>query len=313
MKFKVLFLFSLFITIISYSQQKKVTPIDLSFGQFMSCRDFTISSNENEAYFTVQNLTETLSLIVKTTKINKTWEKFEMISFSGNYRDIEPFLSPDNLTLYFASNRPKNGETKKSDNYDIWYVKRKTVTDKWSEPINIGAPINTSANEFYPAISTNKNLYYTSDRDTKTKKDEILVSQWNGKHYESPTNLNTNINSYKHEFNAYVSPDESFLIYSIYKAEDGIGSGDLYISFKDKNGNFKKRVNMGKAINSTKMDYCPFYNQKTNTLFFTSKRNEVSHKKVSNLSEFKELINQYANGLSKIYKSKVILNKKDFY
>ncbi|WP_321538323.1 hypothetical protein [Flavobacterium piscinae] len=49
-----------------------------------------------------------------------------MVSFTGKYKDLEPFLSTDGLKLYFASNRPltESGEPK---DFDIWYVERKTL------------------------------------------------------------------------------------------------------------------------------------------------------------------------------------------
>ena len=68
-----IFLFSF----ICFSQTEKVLPIDESFKQFISCRDFTLSSNGNEAYFTIQNLNESKGAIVKTEKVNDTWSNFD--------------------------------------------------------------------------------------------------------------------------------------------------------------------------------------------------------------------------------------------
>ncbi|WP_442266176.1 hypothetical protein ACSIGC_00230 [Tenacibaculum sp. ZS6-P6] len=297
-----------FLSFITYSQTKKVVPLDKNFKQFISCRDFTLSSNGKEAYFTIQNLNENKGTIVKSERINNTWTNFTIVSFSGKFRDIEPFLSPNNLRLYFSSNRPKNNSTKEAD-YDIWYVERKTINSNWSEPINLGAPINTKHNEFYPSLSKNYNIYYTSDKNVTTSKDDILFAKWNGSSYDQPIVLNENINSKGYEFNSYISPNEDFLIYSIYKAKDGLGSGDLYISFKNKSGIFQKRKNLGSMINSNKMDYCPFYNKKTNTLYFTSKRDETKSKKSSDFSEFNSIANSYMNGQSRIYKVKVDLEK----
>ncbi|CAM1340875.1 TolB-like translocation protein [Tenacibaculum amylolyticum] len=302
MKRTITLLFLLTLTTI-FSQNSSVTPIDLDFKQFLNCRDFTVSTDGNEAYFTVQNLIENRAVIVRTKKENGKWADFKIVSFTGTHRDIEPFLSPDNLRLYFSSNRPRANT--KSNDFDIWYVERATTKDKWSEPINLGSPVNTSFNEFYPAVSANNNMYYTSDQFTKTRKDDILFAKWNGKQYDAPSQLATTVNSKGYEFNAYISPDESFLIYSIYKAKDGFGSGDLYISFKNDAGAFEQRKNLGAQINSDKMDYCPFYNTKTNTLYFTSKRIDNNYTPVSSLAEFQDFVNNYANGLSKIYKTTI--------
>ncbi|CAL2083899.1 conserved hypothetical protein [Tenacibaculum sp. 190524A05c] len=294
-------------TFICFSQTEKVLPIDESFKQFISCRDFTLSSNGNEAYFTIQNLNESKGAIVKAKKINNTWSNFEIVSFSGTYRDIEPFLSPDNLRLYFSSNRPLGKDNKQTD-YDIWYVERTSINSKWSQPKNIGAPVNTKHNEFYPSLSKNNNLYYTSDQFTATTKDDILFAKWNNSSYEEPLKLNENVNGKGYEFNAFISPNEDFLLYTVYKAEDGFGSGDLYVSFKDKNGDFIKRKNLGKYINSSRMDYSPFYDATSEILYFTSKRDNTKDIKTADFKSFQEMAESYMNGQSRIYKVKMKLS-----
>lgn len=80
-----------------------------------------------------------------------------------------------------------------------------------------------------------------------------------------------------------------------------MGSGDLYISRRDATGKWNKAVNMGTKINSSNMDYCPFVDIKTNTLYFTSKRNAVSQQNFTSVNDFLEEISQYENGLSRIY------------
>ncbi|QEC66121.1 OmpA family protein [Panacibacter ginsenosidivorans] len=56
-----------------------------------------------------------------------------------NYNELAPYLAADGVTLYFSSDRPGG----LGDN-DIWMTKRldKSWT-KWSEPVNLGSPINT--------------------------------------------------------------------------------------------------------------------------------------------------------------------------
>ena len=43
-------------------------------------------------------------------------------------------------------------------------MERNTIDDNWSEPRNLGAPINSEHNEFYLSIGNSKNMYFTSDR-----------------------------------------------------------------------------------------------------------------------------------------------------
>ena len=69
--------------------------------------------------------------------------------------------------------------------------------------------------------------------------------------------------------------------------------------------NWEKAKNLGSKINSKQMDYCPFYDVTSQTLYFTSKRKTENENKVSNLQEFQTLISTYENGLSRIYKYKI--------
>jgi len=62
--------------------------------------------------------------------------------------DWQPDISADGLTLYFMSNRPDGA------NCDIWVATRATTDDNWSTPVNLGPPVNSSAFEGGPSIST---------------------------------------------------------------------------------------------------------------------------------------------------------------
>jgi OmpA-OmpF porin, OOP family len=82
--------------------------------------------------------------------------------------EMTPYLAPDGVTLYFSSNRPGGF----GDN-DIWMTKRLDKTwQKWSEPVNLDTPINTSdwdafftldAGGEYAYLTTNLNAYGESD------------------------------------------------------------------------------------------------------------------------------------------------------
>jgi hypothetical protein len=281
---------------------------------FPNVRDFTISSAMDEAYFTVQSPMSELSAIAKIQKNNGKWSEPQIAAFSGQYSDMEPFLSVDELRLYFVSNRPISNSDSGAKDYDIWYVERAAKDAAWSTPLNPGEPINTKHNEFYPSLSANNNMYFTSDAPASRGKDDIFFSTWENDHYSSPISLSEAINTEGYEFNAFISAEESFLIFTGYNRPDGLGSGDLYISYR-KNGKWQPAQNLGKNINSDKMDYCPFVHKQSKTLFFTSKRSKLNKHQgsFSNMKEFLSTINSYENGLSRIYKVKFekYLQKQD--
>ena len=270
--------------------------------QFPTVRDLAISPNQEEVFFTAQSHTGELSAIIYTKKENGKWLAPQVAPFSGQYKDLEPAFSPDGLRLYFVSDRPNSFSESKPQNMDIWYLQRKTVGDAWSAPLNLGSPVNTEGNEFYPSLASNGNLYFTSDGSASKGKDDIFVSYYKENQYQSPVSLSEAINTASYEFNAYIAPDESFLLFSGYNRKDGLGSGDLYISYQ-KDGQWTTAQNLGAPFNSTKMDYCPFVDVTTKTLYFTSKRNSIptSLEKALDKEALLELMNQYENGLSRLY------------
>lgn len=269
--------------------------------QFPGVRDLAISPSGNELFFTLQSHKEELSSIVYLHKENGMWAKPAIANFSGKYNDLEPAFSPDGLRLYFASNRPLKGNGEAKD-YDIWYLERKDVQSNWSGPINVGEPVNTSGNEFYPSIAHSNNLYFTSDGPGSFGKDDIFISKWVKGRYEKPQTLSDSINTKGYEFNAYVAPDESFLLYTGYNYLGGLGSGDIYICY-NRNGIWSAPQNLGKDINSVQMDYCPFVDMKTGMLYFTSKRNNLQTKfeQTQTLESLLKEMNKYDNGASRLY------------
>ena len=242
MKRLVMILYLVSITFQVYSQSEtKVSPAFFNLlNDFQNVRDFTISEDNKEAYFTAQSPSGEVSAIMHIKRIDQRWTTPDIASFSGNYNDLEPFLSMDRLRLYFASNRPKNDSEHKSEDYDIWYVERESNNATWSKPINIGEPINSKNNEFYPSLSSNNNLYFTSDSPESKGKDYIFFGEWKNDTYSKPISLGDSINTEGYEYNAFIAPNESYLIFGGYNRKDGLGSGDLYISSRKKDGSCRK-------------------------------------------------------------------------
>jgi hypothetical protein len=263
-------------------------------------RDFTLSPSGDELFFSVQHQRTGFTVILGSKKISDRWTKPEVALFSGNYSDFEPSFSPDGAQLYFSSNRPKGEGTETSD-FDIWYVDR--LNDGWGDPVNVGSPVNTDKNEFYPSVAKNGNIYFTAERSSGIGREDIHMSQFENGNYTEPVALDTAVNSLLYEFNAFVSPDEDFLIFTSFGRKDDMGRGDLYISFKDSNGNWMPAKNLGEKINSRYLDYCPFVSYDKQYFFFTSDRMDPSlfNNKNLNWTKFKELADGSLNGAGNIY------------
>jgi Tol biopolymer transport system component len=241
-------------------------------------RDFALSPDGTEIFYTISTPRSTFQTIVYSKRLpagrqgstKGDWSSPEVASFAGEYSDLEPVFSHDGNTLYFSSNRPLNGTQPKD--FDVWKVSR-TATG-WSKAENLGPIINTDADEFYPSIARNGNIYFTAAYQGGPGREDIYVSEFKNNQYQKPVALDTTVNSKFYEFNAFVDTDEQYILFTSYGRKDDSGGGDLYMAVKDANGKWKPAQNLA-DLNSKQLDYCPFVSPDGKALFFTSERHQL--------------------------------------
>jgi hypothetical protein len=263
-------------------------------------RDMAISPDGNEMYYTLEAAQNAFSTILYRHKLSDNkWSAPEVASFSGRFKDLEPAFSADGLKLFFSSNRPVDG--KQAKDFDIWVIER-AKDGVWSSPHNVGSPVNTEANEFYPSVARSGNLYFTSEYEKGVGKEDIYMCKWQDGKYGESVALDTAVNSKLWEFNAFVSPDEKFILFTSYGRKDDQGGGDLYISFRDAGGAWQPAKNVS-MLNSPKLDFCPFVSFDQKILFFTSSRHDLpsNYEKPASHAALVKAYNGVLNGSENIY------------
>lgn len=101
-------------------------------------------------------------LVIEHKEHGTSWYNREYVSdlINSDYDEDYPYLSMDNQTLYFCSNGPAS-----MGGYDIFRCQRDTVTGYWGKPINMGFPINSTADEFlFVEDSVDMVAYFASSR-----------------------------------------------------------------------------------------------------------------------------------------------------
>ena len=257
------------LTIVSCSFPKEdLTKVNIfapgNVNTHMSERDAALSTDGQIFLFSVQ-LTRQESTICYSTKLNNKWIRPLVAKFSGKYMDIEPVFHPDGR-LFFVSNRPLPGETEAND-FNIWYVSQ--TEEGWTTPQPLDTIVNSTGNEFYPSFTTNGDMYFTATLPGGKGSEDIWVSRFVEGNYTQPENLGDSINTSNFEYNSFISPDGSFLMLTTHGRGEGYGGGDLYISFKDEEGNWKVPVNMGPKVNTEGLEFCPSLSPDGKILFFT--------------------------------------------
>ena len=153
-----------------------------------------------------------------------------------------------------------------NDDHDIWYVKR--GKNKWLEPKRMNSIINNERIQALPSVSANNNLYFLNYHENVTHSYGIYKSTFKHNQYSQPVPLPEQINSVYRDWTPFISPEEEYIIFSSHRP-NGYGSGDLYISFADKYGNWSKPINLGEPINTPSQERFPMVSPDGKVLFFT--------------------------------------------
>jgi len=227
------------------------------------------SETADRVYYAVKLNDEWKAEIRYVELRNGRWSKSQKLELNDKYSYNDPYLSYDEHRLYFISNRPLGGEGETKDS-DLWYIEKKE--NGWSRPIGVSEVVNTGKDEFYISLTRSGTLYFASNAHTSTEDKwdfDIYYAKSKKGEFQEPVRMGDSINSIDFECDAFVSPDESYMIFCSTRA-GGQGEGDLYISFKNSANKWTKAMNMGEHINTKTHDFCPFVTQDGKYLFYTS-------------------------------------------
>jgi Tol biopolymer transport system component len=217
---------------------------------------YATSSSDHEVY-----------VIVRVWQEGGVWRGPEIAPFSGEHMDMGPSFSPDGQTLYFTSRRPlpprttedpsgdsaqaqkanRDREPAKGRKFDIWRVDR--VGDSghaWSEPVHLGSPVNTDANEIFPSVAADGTLYFQF-YELRGGESDFYTSELVDGEYQQPVRLEYGISTEGYESHPAVAPDESYLLFQSTRP-GGYGGVDFYVSFRNDDGTWSEPTNLGEAI-----------------------------------------------------------------
>lgn len=124
-------------------------------------------------YMSEQAGSEDNDIYVSFLQTDSTWSEPKSIGKKINlkdYNEMTPYMAADGETLYFSSNRPGG----LGDN-DIWMSKRIDRTwQKWSEPVNLGAPINTPGWDAFFTMDAGGEYAYMSSSEAGYGESDIV-------------------------------------------------------------------------------------------------------------------------------------------
>lgn len=165
----------------------------------------------------------TLLKIYKASLVNNKWTNVKELPFNSNdFSTAHPALSPDEQTLYFASDRP--GTFGQSDLYKV------TINSdgSYGTPVNLGKGINTEGRETFPFVTKDNQLYFASDGHPGLGGLDIFTTQINkDDSFGTIENDGAEVNSSKDDFGYYRDSDTNKGFFTSNR-EGSMGSDDIY-------------------------------------------------------------------------------------
>ena len=188
-------------------------------------------------------------------------------SFGKALETADKYLANANLN---PQNRKVGTERKSSYEFALLYEKNHPVKNYVFNPVNMGDSINTTDLEYLPSLTVDGNKMIFNRRinsDEDFYESDKINGVWQA---AKPVagKLNTNYN----EGAQNISQDGQWLIFTGCNYPEGMGSCDLYISYKNKNGEWSEAENMGRTINSESWESAPSLSPDKRDLYFSSNR-----------------------------------------
>jgi Tol biopolymer transport system component len=172
-----------------------------------------------------------------------------------------PFLTPDELTIYFSSIRDDG-----LGDWDVYVATRESLADDFGDPELVPGPLNTSAMQRRPVVSADGLYLYADAFDGDY---EVAVAS-RGSTSESFSALVpvTELDIGMNDGDPYVLPDHG----AVYFASDATGSGDLYRAARTEEGLEPPERVVGFMLGDGDLETSPVVTPDELSLYFQSAR-----------------------------------------
>lgn len=210
--------------------------------------NMSISPDGKEIFIYKNIMGETRSGDIYVSDKRPTGEWGEPKSLENKYINSTYFessacLSGDGKTLYFVSEREKEG----FGHGDIYYSVREGK--EWSKPVNLGPTINTEGDEIGVFIHPDgKSLFFSSNGQNTMGGYDIFMSVFENEKWSDPINMGYPINTTRDEIHFIFSTDRKTAYIS--SSRDG-GNGKMDIYQVNMSYYFKNNQNISSDIAST--------------------------------------------------------------
>lgn len=248
-----LFVLALMLNQFSLEAQTKVRKLPSSINHpSLNLYAPYLSADANAIVFISDNGEDNALTPFYTSRESADWKEPQMLpkSIYTRLNFLKGFaLSADGKKLFFSTIKsPSVGV------YDIWSSELKGTT--WSEPVNLGMPVNSKGNEACPSLSVDGTALYfmRCEKMDQNKAEQCKIFKTTKKpngQWDEPVELPAHINTGNSQTPRIMADGET-LIFSSDKMPVKKGGMDLYIT-KFANGNWSQPVPLD-FVNTDKDD-----------------------------------------------------------
>jgi outer membrane protein OmpA-like peptidoglycan-associated protein/Tol biopolymer transport system component len=194
---------------------------------------------------------------------------------NSEYNEINPMISPDGRTLYFARISHPNNTHGDKGSQDIWYSEQ-DMNNKWGPAKRMGFPLNKDEYNCAYSITPDgntmlvKGAYANGNYETRG----FSVSKRTANGWSAPQKMDvpSYTNMSKGQFDCgFMSADGKVLLMAFSEKKNS-KEDDIYVSFRQKDGSWSKPINMGSDVNTKFTETTPFLAPDGATLYFSSDR-----------------------------------------
>jgi outer membrane protein OmpA-like peptidoglycan-associated protein/tetratricopeptide (TPR) repeat protein len=154
---------------------------------------------------------------------NDKWLEISPFPYNNKqYSVAQPSISADSKTLYFVSDMP--GGLGGTDIYVCFWNGA-----GWTEPQNLGRPVNTEGHEKNPYIDKDGTLYFASKGHVGLGGLDIYYAEPNSKGFDTPINMGYPVNTRFDDFSFTFTDDSKTAFYFASNRDGGVGDDDIYL------------------------------------------------------------------------------------
>ena len=244
---------------------EKFAPGIITTNYHEGCSGFLFDEN----IFVFQRYVDDEQRLYEMELIDNTWTEPKFLEFSVEFTIGDLTIAQDGKTMVFATRKDIPEIKENQEGANIFKVVRNE--DGWGTPEHLGLEVNTKYHDSYPCLAENGTLYFFSRRPGGIGKSDLYTAELIDGKYTNVTNMGENFNTADHEWDTYIAPDESYMIFCSTKGTENIND-NLYISFKDDNNSWSEPKDMGEKFNTNYSENRPYVTQDGKYFFFTSTR-----------------------------------------